>query len=216
MTTLVPSSATRRSLEQRTSAYEQQMDGSPAETYLKGRGITNEAIVRFRLGYVGSPTIGDEQYHGRIHIPYLTPTGVVCSRFRAVDDLVHPKYKSEHGVSGRPFNVWALRSVEPVMYITEGELDAISATVAGLPAVGFPGATSWDKLYSRMFRFRRVVILADDDGLDADGELKAGGKFANKVASDLNGAKIITMTGGDVNSVLIERGVEGLRKMVGL
>lgn len=102
------------------------------------------------------------------------------------------------------------------MYITEGELDAISATVAGLPAVGFPGATSWDKLYSRMFRFRRVVILADDDGLDADGELKAGGKFANKVASDLNGAKIITMTGGDVNSVLIERGVEGLRKMVGL
>lgn len=184
------------------------MVGSPAETYLMDRAITKEAIDRFRLGYVGSPIIGDEQYHGRIHIPYLTPTGVVSSRFRAADPGVHPKYLSVHGDTGRPFNVGALRSVAPTIYVTEGELDAIAADVSGLLAVGFPGAQSWDKLYSRMFRFRRVVILRDDDD--------AGEKFASKVASDLNGAKVITMTGGDVNSVLTERGVEGLRKMVGL
>lgn len=130
-------------------------------------------------------------------------------RFRAVGSADSSKYLSRPGDSGRPFNVLALRSSTETIYITEGEFDCIVASSVGLPAVGFPGADTWTSVFARLFRFRRVVVLADGDG--------AGMKFASKIAHHIEGAKIVSMPSEeDVNSVLLSRGPEGLREVIGI
>src|SRR5687767_9119586 len=103
MTSLVPSNSTRESLEAACRTYEEAMPGSPAEVYLKGRGLdpTSKALASFRLGYVDSPVVGHEQYRGRLAIPYLTASGITDLRFRSVPvpvaDEGAPKYLSLPG-----------------------------------------------------------------------------------------------------------------------
>lgn len=152
--------------------------------------------------------VGDEDYKERISIPYLTPGGVVSMRYRVIGDA-SPKYLGRHGESPRPYNVGALESNSPTIYLTEGELDAIMATSIGLPAVGIPGTDTWKNMFARLFRFRRVVVLADGD--------EPGKKFAEKVALHIDGCKIISMPPkDDVNSTLQRLGPEGLRDLIGI
>ena len=209
MTSIVPSSSSKSSLAARTWAYHQQLlESEHALAYLSSRQITKEAIEAFRLGYVGSPSSGDEHYRGRIAIPYLTTTGPVSIRFRRIGDGEGAKILSEHGDSGRPYNVAALSGSDQPVYITEGELDAISMWIAGLPAVAFPGAKSWLPVFGRLFRMREVVIVADGDD--------PGLAFAHRAATDLEQYRIIQCPHGeDANSILIEGGPEALRKLVG-
>jgi DNA primase len=119
--------------------------------------------------------------------------------------------KSESGAGSTIYNVMALTSNVDTIYVCEGEFDTISAVQAGLPAIGIPGANSWQSVYGRLLRFRRVVILADNDD---HGE---GMKFAETVQSSTRGARIVLMPQGeDVNSFLVKNGEEELRKHVGL
>lgn len=204
---LVPSSSMRDSLELRCLAYEGQLKGSPAVPYLESRGITTEAAASFRVGYTAEPLPGDEDFVHRLVIPYLTPSGVVQLRFRTLSDA-EPKYLSEHGAVSRPFNTRVLVGDTQTVYVTEGEIDAITATLCDLPAVGFDGATKWKPSYWRIFRYRQVVVLADGD--------KAGGEFGRSVAKTIHGCKIIKMPPGeDVNSFFCREGEEALRRKAG-
>jgi DNA primase len=167
---LVPPISSRKLLERATDQYEASLEGSPASLYLMNRALTKEVQTRFRLGFVESPLPGHEQYIGRLAIPYLTRSGVVDIRFRAVPPdgdparaILGAKYLSMTGQTPRPFNTLALARQETFVVICEGELDTITADMAGLPAVGFPGVNSWQKMFWRMFRYRRVAILADND-----------------------------------------------------
>lgn len=152
----------------------------------------------------------------RISIPYITQTGIVQIRFRALpytgipgDPEPSPKMKSEAGISGTIYNVTQLAQYTNLLAICEGEFDTISAVQSGIPAVGIPGVQAWQHLYSRAMRFRKVVILADNDD---HGE---GMKFAEKVQSHIRGARIRLMPKDhDVNSFLVEFGEEKLREYV--
>lgn len=218
LTLLVPQTSLRRLLERATGQYEASLEGSYVSLYLENRGITKEIQKKFRLGYVESPLPGHETYAGRMSIPYLTRAGVVDIRYRRVPSDGNPetavfgnKYESMPGAESRPYNTLALSRPESFVVICEGEPDTWTADMAGIPAVGFPGSDSWKKLHFRMFRYRRVAILADND----DGG--AGAKFARKVAEDINGAVIISMPPGhDVNSFVQAEGIGALRKKVGL
>ena len=78
-------------------AYHEAMPGSPAEDYLRKRGLS-EGIQQFKLGYVDVVAPGhEERFRGTLSIPYFTPSGVVAYKFRrlASDDL--PKYDSPSG-----------------------------------------------------------------------------------------------------------------------
>lgn len=206
MTSIVPSASMRQSLEEATAAYEQQLEGLGIE-YLLKRGITREVAASFRLGYVAEPLPGDDHLRGRVSIPYLTPSGVVGLQLRAATIEAESKYLPYRaGLPGRPFNVSVLLQ-RGVVYLTEGEIDAISATLAGLPALGISGSKKWKPAYARMLRYRQVVVLADGDA--------AGLEFAETCLRDLENSKMILMPPGmDVNSILVERGIEGLRKLV--
>lgn len=211
MTSIVQSVGMRQFLAEKSEAYVSQLPGSLARDYLtRDRQLTSEALDYFRLGIVADPVSrDDDMYRGRITIPYLTPAGVVSIRYRTTPELDHSKkYLSEAGDIGRPFNVLALKDPDPTVYITEGEIDAMSCWCAGLPAVGFPGARSWVKVFSRLFRWKQVVILHDGDD--------AGFGFAETVQKDVGRCRLINMgTDSDVNQVYVERGPEGLRKYVG-
>ena len=224
MTLMVPSNATKKLLDQACQIYEKAIVESVAEKYLSNRGITKQAMSYFRLGYVPhdvDPFPGHEFLGGRLVIPYITPTGIVQMRFRAIPDggIVgnpedSPKYKSEVGAAVTLFNTRDLFANSGIVAITEGEIDAITAHMAGIPSIGIPGATNWSKnsrIFSRAFRYRKVVILADNDD---KGE---GRKFAEEVQKSVKGSKIIMMDEGyDVNKFVQENGIQALRDKVGL
>ena len=165
-------------------------------------------IDHFRLGFVRSPIFGDEQYSGRLTIPYQTISGITSVRYRSLTDA-KPKYLSRNGDPGRPFNVRALEQIEGPIFVTEGEFDCVAATQCGLSAIGFPGSQSWRPVFGRLLRHRDVVVLCDGDD--------AGGKFGEVILGDVPQATLIGMPAGqDVNSTLVKEGPEWLREFVGL
>lgn len=203
-------------LREATSRYHNAMPTSPASDYLQTRGLAWEsiqtAVSRFRLGYVGDPLPGHEMYKGYMAIPYLRWSAdkewaVVSMRFRRLDDG-KPKYMTLAGDRPRLFNTMALLKDTANVAITEGEIDAITATVCGLPAVGVPGAQAWQPWFREPFLgYRNVYVLADGDD--------AGMQFATQVASALPNGKIIPMPDGeDVNSLVVSKGKDALLERI--
>jgi DNA primase len=201
----------RRFFESATTQY--QLDLSQDEgaaQYLRSRGLGPDAVTRFRLGVVRRPLVGHEQYAGRLAIPYLTPAGVVNIRFRCLQQHEcegHPKYLSAEGAGSNLFNVLDLKRDSPFICVAEGEIDTMSLSLAGLPAVGVPGVDTWQKHFSRCLEdFEVIYAFGDGD--------KAGSKFSNFLARETRARPIRMPNGKDCNDIFRERGAEGLRALI--
>lgn len=212
---IVPSPKLRKSLERAAQSYHKQLanDDEALNYLVRGRGISRSALDFFQLGVVRDPEPGHEQFRDRISFPYHTPTGITSIRFRRLSDnpdTKAPKFLSIVGDVTRLYNVSALIDTTKI-YICEGETDTIACWQAGLPAVGVPGAMNWQAPFSRVFRNRDVVVLADNDD---NGE---GKKFADHIFRSVDGCDIVLMPQGyDVSLFTQEYGVDALRKKVGL
>lgn len=172
------------------------------------RGIPTEAIEVFRLGVVDDHPM--DYLVGRLSIPYLTKTGILGIKYRCMRD--HdcktdgcPKYLYDDGEEPRLYNASATLASSPLIFITEGELDAIAVqSLTGYPACAVPGADMWARhhYWARCFTaFPLVVLPADGD--------KAGKALAKVVAGDLPQLRIAHMpTDKDANDVLRDEGVE--------
>ena len=214
-----PSVSQLNSLKTAALKYHQALPGSPAEEYLVSRGLDPDLVVRFGLGYVSEPEIGHDMFKGRLSIPYTreSPSGVRTVRgikFRLLQDHSGPgkgpaKYLPTPGFKPALFNTRDLVLNEDEICICEGELDAVAASVYGVPAVAAPGATTWqDKWNPIFYGYETVFILADGD--------KAGLEFAGHVADQLPNAKIVPMHDGeDVNSMIQKYGIDKIREMIG-
>lgn len=195
----------RRSLEAATSLYEQALPD--VASYLEGRGFVPGTVTLHRLGFVHSPVPGHEQYAGRLAIPYIGPKGNVYGlRFRAVDDS-EPKYLGLPGAETRLFNLRALAAAEDFIVVCEGELDAVSCTQAGVPAVGVPGVDSWKAHHRRLFDGFDVLVVGDND--------KAGRGFVKKVLNEVHSARAVILGPdvNDVNDLLREGGTDAVREL---
>lgn len=165
----------------------------------------------FRLGYVKNPEIGHEPYIGKLSIPYLTPSGTIDIRFRALSpDAGGPKYMSRPGATTHIFNVNALDRDADALVVCEGELDTVVATQAGFAAVGLPGANNWKPFYSRVLAdWTKVILLCDGDN--------AGREMAKNLSRELDNVFPVFMPEGqDVNDVYLAEGADGLRKRAGV
>lgn len=213
------SESQKRSLRDATSSYHQALEGSPAEQYLATRGLGYPSIKpqidKFMFGYVDNPQPGHEQYQGMLAIPYLrwhqTGWQTVSIRFRCIrdhDHRGHGKYMTQAGDRPRLYNTMALLEQSPVVGITEGEIDAVTATVCGIPTVGVPGASSWKEWFAEPFLgYREVFVFADGD--------EAGYQFAAKVAEELPNSRVVACPPGeDVNSLVISRGKQALLERI--
>lgn len=200
----------RNSLEQQVQTYQANLP--MVAQYLEGRGIPQAVAATCRLGYVAEPTpgLGDDQYVGRLAIPYITPSGVVDIRFRSLQSS-GPKYLSRPGTQTRLYGVTSLFAPTQHVGLCEGELDAVVAThVAGIPSVGVPGASNWAKHYPMLFEgFTKVFVFADGD--------EAGKDFAAKVCASMEQAVVVTMPDGmDVSDVVAAEGPQALRQRAGI
>lgn len=208
-------------LKNSVSKYHAALPGSLAEDHLRDRGLEPDKIERFRLGFVAEPEPGHEKYRGRLAIPYLRrsiegPWNVVTIRFRCVEDHDckrerHGKYVDMPGTLGKPrlFNTVDAIDHQDEISICEGELDALTASVNGIPAVGVSGATKWLPHWTDIFKaFQTVYVLTDGD--------EAGGKFGNLVSEHVPGTRVIPMDDGeDVNSMVYKYGIEKIRERMG-
>lgn len=201
----VPSDSLRAFLTAATTRYQKSLSDDAVEYLTEERGLTQEIIETFRLGYVSDPLPGHEHLRGKIAIPYLSPAGLVGTiRFRSLDS-VGPKYLSVANDTPRLYNVSALELPVTGIVLTEGEIDAMTAHQCGFPAVGIPGASSWQPVWCRLLiQYNVVYLLHDDD--------KAGSDMAKAIAAQLDNVRPIPMDGGDVNSFVKEHGPNGLKE----
>lgn len=151
-------------------------------------------------------------------IPYLRRNEkddwtVVSIRFRCIrggcEHLGHGKYNTVTGDTPRLYNTTEIVDNHDRIAITEGELDAIASTLAGVPAVAVPGARSWKAHYREAFiGYESVHILADGDD--------AGSGMAEEIAKALPNVRVHRMPPGeDVNSFVLANGAEKLRERIG-
>ncbi|WKW87272.1 DNA primase [Mycobacterium phage Chargerpower] len=204
------SESQRAYLWEATSRYRSSLPGSPAAEYLASRGVLG--ATQFGLGFVDDPLPGHELYRGCLAIPYLRWSSwrgwsAASIRFRRLDDG-KPKYMTLPGDKPRLFNTNALTNYSRDMAITEGEIDAVTAEMVGIPTVGVPGAQMWKPHFRELFLgYRNVNILADGD--------EPGLEFAKAVAKTLPNARIIPMPDGeDVNSLVMKQGKDALLERI--
>ncbi len=200
----------RRSLERALTTYQKHLD--EGLEYLEGRGIDREAALSAGLGVVRDPIPGHDHVVGRLAIPYLTPAGPVNYNFRCMQDhsckeAGHSKYVMWTGLSVNLYNVGVLETAGQSLAISEGEIDALSSTLAGIPCVGVSGATKWQEFWSNVFEdFSNLYVWQEGDD--------AGKKFADRVVSETGAIRIILPAKQDVNSIWAASGAEALREKV--
>ena len=200
------SSSHRQFLLQATHQYASQIH--LAAEYLATRNLSVEEAQRFHLGVVKDALPGHEQYTGRLAIPYITPSGVVDIRFRAIGNA-DPKYMGMPGAKTSMFNAQVVLTASDYICVTEGEIDCITVSVkTNHPAVGIPGANNWKPFYSKILDdFDTVIVLADGDS--------AGMDFGKKVSRELGNVNIVQMPEGhDVNSIVMLEGAEFINERV--
>lgn len=199
-------------LEDATAKYHAALT-EETRSYLEHRGLDKTAVDGARLGLVHEPEPAHAQFEGRLAIPFITPTGVVYMRFRCLadhdcKDFSHGKYEGPAATDTHLYNVSSLHVAERTVAICEGELDALVCTLAGLPAVGVPGANNWKPFYYRLFDdYGRVIVIGDGD--------TAGRTFSATLAGNIPSAIPCPMpTGHDVSSYVVEHGAEKFLELV--
>lgn len=206
----LPSSAQQKSLASQVEAAEQHLE--TVQPYLTSRGISEETARRFRLGY--------DPADNRLVIPYLTPVGAWSVKRRCIaehncKDEGHGKYVYDSGAEVHLYNAQTLLEAEFVV-VTEGELDAVTCEQAGIPAVAYPGASTWSKMRHWRWCFdsaQEVVVIADGDdpGVKAAGEVASS--LRDAVAADVRTVKM--PAGFDANRFVVEYGESELLYLLG-
>lgn len=177
------------------------------EDYLESRGLSLEFANGERLGYVEDPIPGQEQFHGRLSIPYITRAGVVNLKFRRLEEGGSPKYLNLSGFETNLYHVQSLFTQSEVMCVAEGEIDALSLVSCGIPCVGVPGVKAWKPYYRRCFDdWPTVFVFCDGD--------EPGRDFGSFLAREIKARPIHLPEGEDANSMLVKEGAEWLKSKI--
>jgi DNA primase len=171
------------------------LEGAEAFEYLRGRGLTSQLIVKYKLG------LCDDIHPGWIAIPYLRePHGVTWFNYR---NLTGSGQKYMAPGNKHLYNTKVLDEADATgeIAIAEGEFDALAATeLCGIPTVGVPGATQWtgNKHWRELFvGYQRVWVLADPD--------EAGLQMATAILESLPAARLVNLP-ADVTDTYLQYG----------
>lgn len=193
--------------------YHASLAGSPAEAYLEQRGILG-AAEKFLLGYVTEPAPGHEdRIKHHLSIPYITEAGVVGFKFRRIDGG-DPKYMIPTGQKHHLYNVNAILHAVSQVLVVEGEIDAISATISGHPAVAVAGVNAWKPHFARCFDGIGTVIIATDNDAKEDGS-NPGQDLARRLQDAIPQAVRVSLPpDSDINSIITTQGAQALTDLV--
>lgn len=157
--------------------------------YCNRRGLTADTVERFNLGYDSRtkrlviPYPGADYYNARL----LTPAQTADP-----NNPTAPKYAKPHGIAAQIFNAPALTGGAEVVFITEGELDAISLEQYGGAAIGSNAhgvvlnaiATAGDKLTAKRF----LIVPDNDKDEQGNPDPTKGEDTARRICEALTGA----------------------------
>lgn len=206
----MPSEKQRAFLWEQAQTYRKALPGSPGEEYLRGRGLSDDRLASLGVGYVQDPPLEHEHYQGCLAIPYMrwsprSQWSCISMRFRCISshehkDFNHGKYMSNDGDSPHLYNARELLKDRLDIGLTEGEFDAQSVILGGLPAVGIPGTQTAEKWWWDAFEgYENVYLFVDGD--------EAGKKFAREVRRVLGNVRFIEADHGmDANDMMLKYG----------
>jgi DNA primase len=161
----------------------------PSGAYLRRRGIDLAVANQLRATHLDRPSGLWDGLNHRFGLDRLRAAGLVSRSGRflfARHELLFfyfddgwPVYVQARDVTGTagckelslaglhspvPYHVDLLRTGPPRVYLCEGCIDTLSALQMGLPAVGVPGVTGFQKEWFDVFRqVGHVVVLFDND-----------------------------------------------------
>lgn len=206
------SDSQREAAEEATATYQAALTRDAA-VYLSARGIDRSVAATFRLGVVSNPFPGHSRFTGFLSIPYLDrERKALTLRFRCLQEhdhraYGHGKYMSLPEDPARVYNIKSIHEADDEIHVCEGEMDAITLNVIGLPAIAIPGAQGWRPHHRRMLAgFSRVWVWGDPDD--------AGAQFTQKVTNSLRQAKGVRLQGDDVNTTFIKHGEQALLDLI--
>lgn len=203
------------SFKQEIEQYAAALPGSEGEIYLAGRGLTQETMARFRLGY-------DAQRH-TVTIPY-NPQGSYYGRRSTLPDSSR-KHDNLYGVPMPLFNAAALYSSE-ACFVVESPLCAISIAQEGGSAVAISGVGGKTRLIDQLKKkptAAAIILCLDNDD--------AGRKATAEIGAELDALQVFCVDGTaaimgdtqdaqeaqyrkDPNEVLQRSGAEELRRAI--
>ena len=158
--------ASRKKAAEYVLACHKAMQGSPAAAYLQRRGISQESISRYRLGY-------DAQTK-RLIIPH-DPAGsyYIARDLSGAHDV--PKYMNPKGLEAILFNAAALYADEPC-FVVESDLCAISIEQEGGKAVALAGTGGQNRLLAQIRQQKptapALIVSLDNDAKGQEAALK--------------------------------------------
>lgn len=138
-------------------------------SYLQARGISPEVQKRFMVGYDATwkhPKAPYAPASPRCIIPSSRYTYLARDTRQEVPEEAERYIKSKVGNNAPPFNLKALTGESLIIFITEGEIDALSVEEVGYTSCGLGGAskaTAFIKALNANYKGQVFVILADND-----------------------------------------------------
>ena len=207
----------------------------PVNEYLNSRGLTQQTIDAFMLGFCSTDFYDDYSNKlaeeagvlnnnyplltNRITIPYLANGEVTDIRGRIVSNVFTykdntPTYSSlsgNHEVRGAtlPFNYDIISKSDRVI-LTEGEFKAIVASQYGFPVVAMPGIFGWRSEWANLLKGKEVILAADSDvvrGMKSPAYL-----MAKMIKRDIPKFKVVVLrwfkykTKEDIDSLIVNNG----------
>lgn len=172
--------------------------------YLLTRGISAEAQTKHGTGY-------NVDHKGWTAIPWKIPDGRVGNvKYR---NTRYKRFFYERGATPVGRLVYGIELIaEDYAIICEGEIDAMSWTTAGIPAISV-GKSSITEEQAEMIRrssIRNLYLGGDND----DQGRKLNRQVGEMLRKDMRFYGIDYGIHNDANDVLMSNGVEGLRELV--
>lgn len=151
------------------------------------RGLSIETLSRFKIGYVESwrhPKTPNAPASPRLIIPTSKESYLARDIRKQIPESQRQYSKNKVGQVCL-FNVDALQTSAKPIFVTEGEIDALSIIDVGGEAVALGSTTNCDKLITELENKKPVqplIIAMDND--------EAGEKAYNELANELKRLKI--------------------------
>ena len=184
------------------------LDGVMALEYLEARGLTPQTVRGSHLGVVSDPLPGHEHVKGMLSLPYMSQRGeALALRFRCIQEHdckanKHGKYMSLPHEPGRIYNVQGLKSAGQELHVTEGEFDCLTLSQCGLPAIGLPGASTWNGAIRNVLAgYPILTVWADPDA--------AGMALWGRLSRSIHRARLVPLK-MDVNDTFVKGGQEAI------
>ena len=215
----------------------------PVLDYLKTRGLTQQTIDSFLIGFCPTDFFDDysnklaedsgvlyQNYPvltNRITIPYVVGSEVTDLRGRIASGIFAykdgtPTYSSlsgNHKTRGATFlfNYDIIGSNQRII-LTEGEFKAIIGCQHGFPVVAMPGIRMWQKEWAILFKDKELILAPDSDGFG--GTRSPAYQMVRTIADDVPNVKVAILRLAnrydkvDIDSMIVGGGLKTFERAI--